>query len=215
LVKYVADRKRLYKESPAAFERSSDPMIQLVLLVDDKARAVRKILETQDELTRQAYGEIAAAKFALQGASTYPDATFTLRLAFGQAKGYEEDGSQIPYQTTIAGLYERSAEHRNRPPFDLPPKWQERKERINLATPFNFVSTADIIGGNSGSPTINRNGELVGIIFDGNIYSLVLDFIYTDVKARALSVHAHAITEALRSVYEAGDLVEELLGRNR
>jgi len=213
-VKDVAERKRLYKEDKAGFESSSDPMIQLVLLIDAPARAVRKILEAQDELKRQAYGEIAAAKFAVQGASTYPDATFTLRLAFGQAKGYEEDGKQIPYETTIAGLYERSAQHKNQPPFDLPPRWQERKERIDLGTPFNFVTTADIIGGNSGSPTINRNGEFVGIIFDGNIYSLVLDFVYTDAKARALSVHSHSITEALRKVYDAPDLVNELLGKN-
>jgi hypothetical protein len=211
-VKDVSERKRLYNEKPEAFKSSSDPMIRLVLLIDPEARAVRKIVEDQDELKRQAYAEIAAAKFALRGASTYPDATFTLRLAFGQAKGYEEDGKQIPCETTMAGLYERSAEHKNQPPFDLPPRWVERKDRLNSSTPFNFVSTADIIGGNSGSPTINKNGELVGIIFDGNIYSLVLDFIYTDVKARALSVHAHAITEALRNVYDAPELVNEILG---
>jgi hypothetical protein len=211
-VKDVAERKRLYKEDKSAFESSNDAMVKLVLLIDQPARALRNILEPQDELKRQAYGEIAAAKFALQGASTYPDATFTLRLAFGQAKGYEEDGKQIPYQTTLAGLYERSVQHKNQPPFDLPPRWQERKDRINLSTPYNFVTTADIIGGNSGSPTINKNGEFVGIIFDGNIYSLVLDFVYTDTKARALSVHSHSITEALRKVYDAPELVNELLG---
>jgi hypothetical protein len=187
-------------------------MVKLVLLIDEEARALRKTIEAQDENKRQAYGEIAAAKFAVEGANTYPDATFTLRLAFGQARGYEEDGKQIPYQTVFAGLYERAAEHNNLPPFDLPPKWVERKEKLDLNTPFNFVTTADIIGGNSGSPTINKNGEVVGLIFDGNIYSLVLDFAYTDVKARALSVHTRSITESLRKVYDAPALVKELTG---
>jgi hypothetical protein len=170
-------------------------------------------LEAQDEIKRQAYGEIAAAKFDVQGANTYPDATFTLRLAFGQAKGYEEDGKQIPYQSVFSGLYERAKEHNNQPPFDLPPRWAERKDKLDLNTPFNFVTTADIIGGNSGSPTINKNGEVIGLIFDGNIYSLVLDFAYTDVKARAVSVHTRAITEALRKVYDAPELVKELVGK--
>jgi hypothetical protein len=211
-MKSVEVRKQFYKESPEEVRKSDDTMIQLALLVDEPARAVRKIIEAQDEIKRQAYGEIAAAKFAIQGTSTYPDATFTLRLAFGQAKGYEEDGKQIPFETTFAGLYERSAEHKNEPPFDLPSRWVQRKNSLDLNTPFNFVSTADIIGGNSGSPTLNKDAEFVGIIFDGNIYSLVLDFAYTDTKARALSVHSRAITEALRRVYNAPELVNELLG---
>ena len=214
-MKDVAVRKNLYKEKPEAFRASGDPMVKLVLLLDQEARAVRKIIEAQDEIKRQAYGDIAAAKFAIEGTSTYPDATFTLRLAFGQAKGYEEDGKKVPYQTVLAGLYERAAEFNNQPPFDLPPKWAERKSRLDLNTPFNFVTTADIIGGNSGSPTINKNGEIVGIIFDGNIYSLVLDFAYTDVKARALSVHTRSITESLRKVYDAPELVEELLSKRQ
>ena len=214
-LKDVEVRKRLYKEGPEFFKKSDDPMIQLVLLIDQEARALRKTVEAQDEIKRQAYGEIAAAKFAVQGANTYPDATFTLRLAYGQAKGYEEDGKQIPYQTVFAGLYERAKEHDNQPPFDLPPRWVERKEKLDLKTPFNFVTTADIIGGNSGSPTINKNGEVIGLIFDGNPYSLVLDFAYTDVKARALSVHTRAITEALRKVYDAPELVKELLGEQK
>jgi hypothetical protein len=131
----------------------------------------------------------------------------------GEAKGYEENGKQIPYQTVFAGLYERSAEHHNQPPFDLPPSWMKAKERLDMSTPFNFVSTADIIGGNSGSPTINKNAEFVGIIFDGNIYSLILDFIYTDEKARAVSVHSKSITEALAKVYDAPELVNEILGK--
>ena len=211
-VKSVEARKQLYKQGAEFFAKSEDPMVKLVLLIDEEARALRKTIEAQDENKRQAYGEIAAAKFALEGANTYPDATFTLRLAFGQAKGYEENGKQIPYQTVFAGLYERAAEHNNQPPFDLPPKWVERKDKLDLQTPFNFVTTADIIGGNSGSPTINKNAEVVGLIFDGNPYSLVLDFVYTDVKARALSVHTRSITESLRKVYDAQTLLAELTG---
>jgi hypothetical protein len=214
-VKSAEARKQLYKEGVDFFRKSDDPMVKLVLLVDQEARALRKTIEAQDEIKRQAYGQIAAAKFEVQGANTYPDATFTLRLAFGQAKGYEEDGKQIPYQTVFAGLYERAKEHNNQPPFDLPPKWVEKKDNLDLNTPFNFVTNADIIGGNSGSPTINRNGEVIGLIFDGNPYSLVLDFAYTDHKARALSVHTRAITEALRKVYDAPHLLAELLGEQK
>ena len=128
----------------------------------------------------QAYAELAKAKFAVEGTDTYPDATFTLRLAFGQVKGYEENGKHIPFETTFAGLYERAAENHDKPPFDLPPRWVEKRGKLDLKTPLNFVCTADIIGGNSGSPVVNRDAELVGIIFDGNIQSLVLDFAYSD-----------------------------------
>jgi hypothetical protein len=145
----------------------------------------------------------------------YPDATFTLRLAFGTVKGYEEGGQTIPFQTTIAGLYQRAADQRYRPPFDVPARWLKRKNRLDLNTPLNFVSTADIIGGNSGSPVVNRNGEFVGIIFDGNLQSLVLDFSYTEEQARALAVHSRAIVEALRKVYDAKALAEELAGGKR
>jgi len=151
------------------------------------------------------------ARFAIYGTEVYPDATFTLRLAFGQVKGYTEQGRPVPPWTTFAGLYRRAEEQGNRPPFQLPQRWIERKDRIDLTTPFNFVSTADIIGGNSGSPVVNRNGEVVGLIFDGNIQSLVLDFIYTEQEARAVSVHSAAILEALRSVYRTDRIVSELL----
>src|SRR5207245_3183752 len=125
----------------------------------------------------------------------YPDATFTLRLAFGQVKGYTEDGKPVPAFTTMAGLYARSKDQGNKGPFELPKRWEERKSKLNLKTSFNFVSTADIIGGNSGSPVINRKAEFVGIIFDGNIQSLVLDFAYEDKIARAVSVDSRAIIE--------------------
>jgi hypothetical protein len=214
-VKDVAFRKRLYQEGRSAVDAAHDPMIELARLLDPEARALRKIIETQSEAKQQAHAQIARARFAIEGTNTYPDATFTLRLAYGTAKGYEENGAPIPFETTLAGLYQRADEHKNQPPFDIPPRWLKRKGRLNLNTPFNFVSTADIIGGNSGSPVVNRNAEFVGIIFDGNIQSLVLDFAFTDTQARAVSVCSQAIIEALRKVYDAGPLADELTGRKR
>jgi hypothetical protein len=212
-VKSVAVRKRLYEGGKAAVDSAKDPMIDLARLVDPEARAVRQVMETQGEAKQQAHAHIAKARFALEGTSTYPDATFTLRLAFGTVMGYQEDGRQVPFQTTLAGLYQRAVDQRYKPPFDLPDRWVKRKGRLDLSTPFNFVSTADIIGGNSGSPVVNRRGEFVGIIFDGNIQSLVLDFGYAADQARAVSVHSRAIIEALRKVYDAKDLADELLGK--
>jgi len=209
-VKDVGFRKKLYEGGAAAVAASTDEMIDLARLIDPDARAVRKIVETQGEAKQQAHAQIAKARFAIEGTSNYPDATFTLRLAFGNVKGYEEGGKPIPSHTTIAGLYTRAAEQEYRPPFDLPKTWLDRKHRLDLKTPLNFVSTADIIGGNSGSPTIDRKGELVGIIFDGNIQSLVLDFLYTDEQARALSVDSRGILESLRKVYDAKALASEL-----
>jgi hypothetical protein len=128
-------------------------------------------------------------------------------------KGYEERGKQIPALTNMAGLFQRGAEHNNQPPFDIPKRWLDRKAKLNPNTPFNFISTADIIGGNSGSPVVNKAGEFVGIIFDGNIQSLVLDCIYTDTQARAVSVDSAAISEALRKVYDAAALADEIEGK--
>ncbi len=211
-LKSVELRKKLAETTPDETHKSDDPMIQLALLVDAPARSLRKTYEEQiEEPMRQAYAKLAEARFAIYGTDVYPDATFTLRLAFGQVKGYTDQGRQIPPWTTVAGLYRRADEWNNQPPFDLPPRWIERKDRLDPATPFNFVSTADIIGGNSGSPVVNRNGEVVGLIFDGNIHSLVLDFIYTEEQARAVSVHSAVIIEALRKVYGADRLLKELV----
>jgi hypothetical protein len=210
-LKSVEVRKKLAEEKPEAIRQSTDPMIQLAVLVDPQARSLRKTYEDQvEEPLRQAYAKLAAARFAIYGTEVYPDATFTLRLAFGLVRGYTEEGKQIPPWTTFAGLYERAQEQGNRDPFELPQRWIERKNQLDLKTPFNFVSTADIIGGNSGSPLVNRSGELVGIIFDGNIQSLVLDFIYTEQQARAVAVHSASIVEALRRVYNADRIVKEL-----
>ncbi len=206
----VAVRRQLYAGGADAVAAAADPMIELARRVDAEARAVRTAVETQDERKRQAHAVLARARFALQGISAYPDATFTLRLAYGTVKGYQENGRDIPPLTTYAGLYARAAEMDHRPPFDLPALWTKRKSALNLATPLNFVGTHDIIGGNSGSPVVNRAGELVGVIFDGNIYSLVLDFAYDDTLARSISVDSRGILEALRKVYRARPLVMEL-----
>jgi hypothetical protein len=213
-LKDVAVRKRLADGGLKVIQESTDPMIQLARQIDPESRKIRATYEQQvDEPQRQAYGKIANARFAVYGSSVYPDATFTLRLAFGEAKGYTEQGEKIPWATTMGGTYEHAAEHNNKEPFELPKIWNERKPQIKLTTPFNFVSTADIIGGNSGSPVINRQGELVGIIFDGNIESLILDYIYTDQVSRAVAVHSAGILEALRKVYDANRLVAELTGK--
>lgn len=210
----VAVRKRLAEGGLKAIQESDDPMIQLARLVDAPARALRRTYDEKvEEPQRQAYGHIAQARFALHGTGTYPDATFTLRLSFGVVEGYQEQGRMIPPWTTVAGAFEHSRAHEYREPFRLPESWIKNKDRLNGATPLNFVSTPDIIGGNSGSPVVNRAGELVGIIFDGNIQSLVWDFIYSSDQGRAISVHGAGILEALRSVYRADGLVDEILAR--
>ena len=190
-------------------------MIELARLVDPDARALRKVAENQGEAKQQAHAAIARARNALLGTAGYPDATFTLRLAYGVVKGYEEDGKPVPALTTLGSLYERAKEMKNQPPFDLPPLWEKRKAGLNLKTPFNFVSTADIIGGNSGSPVVNRAGEFVGIIFDGNLQSLPWDYVFSDKQGRATSVHSAAILEALNKVYGAKELARELLNGRR
>ena len=215
ILKDVAVRKDLYGKDSAALQAAHDPMIDLARLVDGPAREAKEIYDTQDEIKKQAYSEIANARFAIEGTGSYPDATFTLRLSYGTVRGYEQDGKQIPAFTDFAGLYRRSAEHDNKPPFDLPKRWIDKKASLNPSTHFNFVSDADIIGGNSGSPVVNKENEFVGIIFDGNIQSLVLDCIYTDTEARAVSVDSAAIIEALRKVYDAGALADELEGTKK
>lgn len=207
----VATRRKLFDGGLEAIKASTDPLIRFALLVDPASRKVRDTYDTKvDEPLKQAYGKIAQARFSAFGSAVYPDATFTLRLAYGQVKGYEENGKQIPWNTTIGGAFAHAADHGYKDPFDLPQSWKDKRSALDLNVPFNFVSTPDIIGGNSGSPTINQKGEIVGIIFDGNPYSLVLDYIYTDEKARAISVHSAGILEAMRKVYGADNLIREL-----
>jgi hypothetical protein len=210
----VAERKRLAKGGQKAIDACDDLLIGLAKLVDDEARKVRKRYEAEvEEVIRQAQGQIARARFKLLGTDVAPDATFTLRLALGVVKGYTVDGAELPYATTFGGAFERATMQGNREPFILPKRWLEGKDRLDLKTPFNFVSTADTIGGNSGSPVLNRAGELVGVNFDRNRHGLVRNFVYTDMQARHISVHSRAVLEALRVLYGAEELVKELLGK--
>jgi hypothetical protein len=214
-VRDVAFRKQLFQGGASAVTAAKDPMIELARLVDEESRALRKVAETQGEAKQQAHAAISRARNALLGTTGYPDATFTLRLSYGTVKGYEEDGRFVTPLTTMAGLYERAQEMKFKPPFDLPESWLKRKSRIDLKTPYNFVSTADIIGGNSGSPVVNRAGEFVGIIFDGNLHSLPGDYVFDERQNRATSVHSAAIIEALNKVYGAKELARELLTGQR
>jgi hypothetical protein len=209
----VAVRKRLYEGGKAAVDASTDPLIVLMRNVDPEARAVRKRFDDEvDAAVRRDGATIARARFAQTGFTQPPDATFTLRLSYGTVKGYEENGKKIPYFTTFGGAFQHAEEHGSKPPYNLAGSWPKMKAKLNLETPLNYVSTADIIGGNSGSPTVNKAGEVVGIIFDGNIQSLVLDFYYDDRQARAVHVDSRGIVEALRKIYGADALANELTG---
>jgi hypothetical protein len=209
----VAVRKQLYEGGKAAVDASTDPLIVLMRNVDPEARAVRKRFDDEvDAVERRDGATIARARFAQSGFNQPPDATFTLRLSYGAVKGYEENGKKIPYFTTMAGAFEHADEHGNKPPYNLSDSWMKMKSKLNLSTPLNYVSTADIIGGNSGSPTVNKSGEVVGIIFDGNIQSLVWNFFFDDRQGRAVHVDSRGIIEALRKIYDAGALADELTG---
>lgn len=205
-------RKSLAGGGATAIEGSSDPLIQLARLVDPEVRAQQLVSDELAEIERQAYAQIAEATFATQGTSSYPDATFTLRLSFGPVLGYMENGQQIPAMTDVAGAFEHESAHKGQEYFELPESWHKAREsgKLNPKTPHNFVCTADIIGGNSGSPVINKNMELVGLIFDGNIQSLTADYLYSDRQARSVSVHSNMIRDAIRYVYGADELAGQL-----
>jgi hypothetical protein len=207
-LKDPAVRKKLLEDGPAAIEASKDPMIVLARQVDAEARAVRKDFEDNVEspLVKNS-GLLAQARFKLYGTSVYPDATFSLRLSYGAVRGYDQNGQHVTPFTTIAGGYERAT---GATPFKLPESWIDAKSRIDLNQKFNFCTTNDIIGGNSGSPVIDKDAEIVGLIFDGNIQSLGGDFGYEGEINRAVAVNSGAIIEALKSVYRANRVVEEL-----
>jgi hypothetical protein len=210
----VAVRKALVQGGAAAVKASTDPMIVLARRIDPVIREIRRFAEDDYEATTSRAGEkISQARFKIYGRNQYPDATFTLRLAFGVVKGYPAEGTMVPPRTTFHGLYDRSASFGNKYPWNLPPRWERKKSRLTLETPLNFVNTADIIGGNSGSPVINRGGEFVGIIFDGNIESLGADYYYSEERARAVAVESRGILEALRKVFDTDALADELTGR--
>jgi hypothetical protein len=207
-----AVRKQLYEGGPSAIAASNDPLIVLMREVDPRAREIRKQWDDQvDAVVRLNSTRIAKARFAVDGTNSYPDATFTVRLSYGKIKGYQEHGRLIAPYTTIGGAYEHAAVHGNKGDFELPKSWDAAKSKLNLTTPLNFVHTSDIIGGNSGSPTVDKKGEVVGIIFDGNIQSLPWDFAYDERQGRAVSVDSRAILETLRKVYHADALANELV----
>ncbi|MDQ3817074.1 MAG: S46 family peptidase [Acidobacteriota bacterium] len=204
-------RKQLAAGGRKAIEDSTDPMIQLARSIDKEAREVRRRYENEvTGVERTNYAKIARALFETEGDKLYPDATFTLRLSYGAVKGYDEKGHHVEPFTTLGGLYERAAKFGYKFPYNLPPRWMEKKTALNLKTPFNFVSTNDIIGGNSGSPTINKDAELVGLIFDGNIQSLVGNFYYDESVNRAISVDSRAMLEVLRKLFNANEIADEL-----
>ena len=178
--------------------------------MDPAARAARKIDDDDDEIKNRAYAKIYLARVALKQAPLYPDATGTLRLAYGTVSGYRAGGKFIDPLTDFAGFYAHAAEHENRAPFDLPRAWVEQKSKLDLATPFNFATTADVLGGNSGSPVVNQKGEFVGIIFDGNEPSLSGRYAYDPAINRSVAVDSAAIIEALRKIYHADALAAEL-----
>ena len=211
-LKDVEYRKQVAAAGVRMTNSGDDAMIELARSIDKEARAVRKRYEEEVVAVERAnYAKVARALFEQQGTKLYPDATFTLRLSYGAVKGYRENGKLVPPFTTLGGLYARSRKFHHQFPYNLPPRWMSRRAAVNLRTPFNFVSTNDIIGGNSGSPTINKNRELVGLIFDGNIQSLVGNFDYDESVNRSISVDVRGMLEILRKVFNANEVADELM----
>jgi hypothetical protein len=207
-----AFRKQLVDGGQAAVDASTDPFIVLARKLDPMRRELIKWQQDNVESVEQQAGEqIGKARFAAFGKSTYPDATFTPRLSYGQVKGYPMNGTEAPPITTMYGLYDRAASFDFKPPFNLPARWSDGRTKLDLATPLDFVTTNDVVGGNSGSPVINRAGEIVGLVFDGNIESLVGSFVYDIRTNRTVSVHTAAMTEALRKLYGAQAILDEML----
>ena len=210
----VAVRKALLDGGEAAVAASTDPMIAAARRTDALAREYRRWEHDEiDGVLAQEGEKVGKARFLVYGKDAYPDATFTLRLSYGTVTGYPYNGTVAPPFTTFYGLYDRAASFSNQSPFDLTPKEAAGRDKLDLSTPLDFVSTGDIIGGNSGSPVVNRDGELVGLIFDGNIESMAGDFVYDGTKNRAVAVHSAGMIEGLRKLYNAGALADELQGK--
>ncbi len=207
----VAERKRLLEGGCKAIESSKDPLILWARRMDVPYRAERQWMEDNVEIVESLEGaHIAHARFALDGKSSYPDATGTLRVSYGKTAGYKQLTTEVPWRTTFLGLFDRAASFENRPPFDVPQRVAAAQSALDLSTTLDFVTTNDIIGGNSGSPVLDRNGDYVGLVFDGNIQSFLWDFGYSDEQARCVAVDSRGITEALRKIYGMGTLADEL-----
>jgi len=209
----TAARKALLDGGEAAVAASTDTMIVLARRLDPMARETRRFLEDEvDAPNTRAMEKIAQARWKAYGRAVSPDATFTLRLSYGTVKGFPAEGTTIAPFTTFYGLFDRSLSHGGKEPWALTARWKEKVSSLDGSMPLNFVSTNDIIGGNSGSPVVDRAGDFVGIVFDGNIQSLAWDYYFTDERGRSVSVDARGILEALRKVYGADGLVRELTG---
>jgi hypothetical protein len=208
----AAVRVELEKADAAAIEASTDPMIRLLLELEPLALELRRRSEDEvDAVEKPASAKVAETYFAVRGTDVYPDATGTLRLSYGKVAGLRQDGRDIPPFTRLGGFFERSDAHRDAAPYNLPAPLAAARSRVDPAVPLDLATTHDIIGGNSGSPVVDRRGDFVGVIFDGNIWGLPNRFAFDAERSRAIAVDARAILEVLRKVYPAAHLADEIV----